>query len=62
MAAAIYGACAEAMASRGRNFIQPRIEFILFGGLLVLAVSVLVFGPLIEMLLFISLSNRSLIQ
>jgi len=62
MAAAIYGACAEAMASRGRNFIQPRIEFILFGGLLVLAVSVLVFGPLIEMLLFISLSNSSLIQ
>jgi hypothetical protein len=62
VAAAIYAASAETLASRGRNFIQPRIRFILFGGFLVLAVSVLVFGPLIELLLFISVTDRSLIQ
>ncbi len=58
-AAAIYGASADAMASRGRNLIQPRISFVLCGGLLVLAVALTVFGPLIEMMLFVSLSDGS---
>lgn len=62
LAADIYSASADAMASRGRKLIQPRIKYILFGGLLTLAVSLLVFGPLIEMMLFVLVSDRSWVE
>ena len=59
LAANIYSASADAMACRERKLIQPRIQYILFGGLLTLAVSLLVFGPLIETMLFVLVSDRS---
>ncbi len=58
-AAAVYGAAADAMDSRARNFIQPSVPLILFGGLLVLAVAMTVFGPLIEIMLSVARSQPS---
>lgn len=62
LAADIYSASADALASRGRKLIQPRIKYILFGGLLTMAVSLLVFGPLIETMLFVLVSDRSWVE
>lgn len=55
MAAGLYSATREALANPTCRYIQPRLAFIVLGGLLVLAIASLVFGPLIEMLLSVSL-------
>lgn len=55
VAAGLYSATQDALAQPTRRYIQPRMAFIVLGGVLVLAIASLVFGPLIEMLLSVSL-------